>query len=760
MSASWLRLLGLMIVSAWLAAGCSRPSKIDVGGTCVMNSDCSDGLVCTWGKCHAACHTSADCPAEESCLTTSDQSNVCQLPVETHCLYASDCQSPLTCAVDQQCRNQCQKDMDCPTGQICTTTKTCAEPNQVDSNKNLFPPDGGFRGAGGASGTDANASCQTGAETCSCYANSTCNTGLTCASNLCVRLGTGGSGGDSGCMAGSETCSCYPNATCNGGLICLSNLCVRPLTGGAAGGGGTLGTGGAANTGGITATGGIPSAGGSTSSQRDAGVDRPAAADAPPTPSQTVALFHFDGIATPTVLTDSSGTSKVTTITGNPVISTAQSKFGGASLYVDGNSSAHTNYVTVDGGNDFNLPGDFTLDFWFYPVAYPNTWGGIVGIVDPPDANFANHLVALSWNSSGAQLHFMVLSSSTVAPTPNAWHHVAITRAGTTFRAFFDGTVVYTNPSSSVTFYGLLTFSNWSSNGDNGDFNGFIDEVRVVKGTAVWTGDFTPPTAPYTSTDLLLPDGGTPDAPPPTTDASLGDAVPQEQNLMLWLNAATITGLADGANVTTWTDGSGNGKNVSAAGTPPTYRVNQMNGLPIVRFDGSSDELSTAGNFGLSGDPSFTVTLVAKISSSNSPTASPMFWTFDDVSHALTGACLQWSNGAPDVDTGFFNRAYPPTGSFATYADVPSIVTIRHTPGEIGQTTEFFFDGTKQTVTGVSAVPAMTDGLFYVGSWRGQRSIMDVAELLAYGTALTDADRATLECSLGAKYNITVAGCN
>jgi hypothetical protein len=185
-----------------------------------------------------------------------------------------------------------------------------------------------------------------------------------------------------------------------------------------------------------------------------------------------------------------------------------------------------------------------------------------------------------------------------------------------------------------------------------------------------------------------------------------------------------------------------------------------MNGLPIVRFDGSSDELSTAGNFGLSGDPSFTVTLVAKISSSNSPTASPMFWTFDDVSHALTGACLQWSNGAPDVDTGFFNRAYPPTGSFATYADVPSIVTIRHTPGEIGQTTEFFFDGTKQTVTGVSAVPAMTDGLFYVGSWRGQRSIMDVAELLAYGTALTDADRATLECSLGAKYNITVAGCN
>jgi hypothetical protein len=241
-------------------------------------------------------------------------------------------------------------------------------------------------------------------------------------------------------------------------------------------------------------------------------------------------------------------------------------------------------------------------------------------------------------------------------------------------------------------------------------------------------------------------------------DASLGDAVPQQQNLMLWLNAATITGLADGTNVATWSDGSGNGRNVSAAGTPPTYRVNQMNGLPIVRFDGTDDELSTAGNFGLSGDPSFTVTLVAKISSSNSP-SGPWMWAFDDLSHALTGACLQWRNGTLDIDTGDFNQAYPPANSFAAYADVPSIVTIRRTPGEIGQTTEFFFDGTKQSVSGVTATPTMTDGLFYVGSGLGQRSIIDIAELLAYGIALRDADRVALECSLGAKYNITVAGC-
>ena len=644
MSAS--RILGLMVVSAWLEVGCSGAKKIDVGGACILNSDCNSPLVCTAAKCHDACHTSADCPTGESCIIASDQSTVCQLPAETHCIYDSDCPMGLKCATDQRCRNQCQGDVDCFPGQICTTTQTCAEPNQVDSNRNLYAPDGGFGGSDGASGGDAVASCLAGAETCSCYPNDTCNTGLTCASHLCVRLGaTGGTGGtagdargaggstgsggatsssgtdagtvigtggttstDGGCPTGSETCSCYANNTCNGGLICLSNLCVRPLTGGAAGAGGTLSTGGTASTGGITASGGIPSTGGTGFRTPDAG-------------------------------------------TSNPDGASAGGGMGGSS------SSGGT---VASGG----APG----------TGGSSSSGGIV--------------------ASGG---------SATGGTPST--------GGTTSSP----------PDAAVDSPALIVDANVSS-----DAAGVSDAPAVL--------DVNP------------------------VDASLGDAVPQQQNLMLWLNAATITGLADGTNVATWSDGSGNGRNVSAAGTPPTYRVNQMNGLPIVRFDGTDDELSTAGNFGLSGDPSFTVTLVAKISSSNSP-SGPWMWAFDDLSHALTGACLQWRNGTLDIDTGDFNQAYPPANSFAAYADVPSIVTIRRTPGEIGQTTEFFFDGTKQSVSGVTATPTMTDGLFYVGSGLGQRSIIDIAELLAYGIALRDADRVALECSLGAKYNITVAGC-
>ena len=193
MSASWQRVLGLMVVSASLVAGCGSAKKIDAGGACVLNSDCNQGLVCTWGKCHVACHTSADCQPGQSCITTSAQSTVCESPAT--CIYNSDCPTGLICAVDQQCRKQCQTSVDCTSGQICTSTKTCAELSQVDSSNNLFLPDGGVSGSGGTSGADGAGSCPVGAETCLCYGNDTCNAGLTCASHLCVSLGAGGSGG-------------------------------------------------------------------------------------------------------------------------------------------------------------------------------------------------------------------------------------------------------------------------------------------------------------------------------------------------------------------------------------------------------------------------------------------------------------------------------------------------------------------------------------------------------------------------------------
>lgn len=64
----------------------------------------------------------------------------------------------------------------------------------------------------------------------------------------------------------------------------------------------------------------------------------------------------------------------------------------------------------------------------------------------------------------------------------------------------------------------------------------------------------------------------------------------------LWLDAHQITGLADGDPVATWADASGNARDVSEATNRPTYQTSEINGLPVVRFDGSNDRLEGADN--------------------------------------------------------------------------------------------------------------------------------------------------------------------
>jgi hypothetical protein len=124
------RVLGLMVVSVWLAAGCSSAKKIDVGGTCILNSDCGGSLVCTSGICHVACHTTADCLAGQSCVKTSD-STICQLPADVPCSATSSCKSDLSCAPDQHCRTGCLSAANCTPGQLCASN-FCADPNDPD----------------------------------------------------------------------------------------------------------------------------------------------------------------------------------------------------------------------------------------------------------------------------------------------------------------------------------------------------------------------------------------------------------------------------------------------------------------------------------------------------------------------------------------------------------------------------------------------------------------------------------------------------
>lgn len=61
--------------------------------------------------------------------------------------------------------------------------------------------------------------------------------------------------------------------------------------------------------------------------------------------------------------------------------------------------------------------------------------------------------------------------------------------------------------------------------------------------------------------------------------------------LVAWYDASQLTGLSDNDPVTTWTDLSGNGRNLTqgTAANKPLYKTSIQNGLPMLRFDGTND---------------------------------------------------------------------------------------------------------------------------------------------------------------------------
>src|SRR5260221_8806873 len=104
---------------ALLAANCSSDEKtVGLAEGCHINTDCNNPLSCTFGKCHRACETTRDCLDGAHCLKVAG-GNVCQQPAETKCTFTSDCPEPLKCAVDSQCRVECQEARDCIPGQNC-----------------------------------------------------------------------------------------------------------------------------------------------------------------------------------------------------------------------------------------------------------------------------------------------------------------------------------------------------------------------------------------------------------------------------------------------------------------------------------------------------------------------------------------------------------------------------------------------------------------------------------------------------------------
>jgi hypothetical protein len=176
----------------------------------------------------------------------------------------------------------------------------------------------------------------------------------------------------------------------------------------------------------------------------------------------------------------------------------------GASAYFDGSGDYLQLPTTFP-----TFSGDFTVELWVYRtsasnqgdfVAFNRDGGTGVCSIQIYSGTTGSVVALLSTNGSSQT----TLSYSNIA-IANQWNHIAVTRSGSTVRLFVNGV----SSGSTATVSGALYSGSTTNYVGFGNFEylGYMSGLRVVQGTALYTSNFTPPTAPLnpiTNTSLLL----------------------------------------------------------------------------------------------------------------------------------------------------------------------------------------------------------------------------------------------------------------
>jgi len=154
--------------------------------------------------------------------------------------------------------------------------------------------------------------------------------------------------------------------------------------------------------------------------------------------------------------------------------------------------------LSIADSADFDIgTGDFTFECFTY---YTKT-GSYTGILSPQ--NYSDNGLVIGTFATGNKLRIVnptqidIIGTSDIS---NKWVHIAVSRSGTTLRGFVNGIQeISTTYSNSIDFAdgGSAIVGNLTAGGFY--FQGFISNLRLIKGTALYTSNFTPPTAPLTS---------------------------------------------------------------------------------------------------------------------------------------------------------------------------------------------------------------------------------------------------------------------
>ena len=346
-----------------------------------------------------------------------------------------------------------------------------------------------------------------------------------------------------------------------------------------------------------------------------------------------------------------------------------------------------TDYITVAAGSSqLNLPGDFTVELWFYetnttptiPQFASGTTGGFACGINAYDGGGTRKL---DWRAYGSAPVYGV-----TAITTNVWHHAAYVKSGSTFRIFLNGVLEYYSGSYSTTFTSTATYIGSQNSGDaNYSFRGYISNFRVVKGTAVYT----------------------------TSSTTIGATI-------FAVPTAPLTAIANTALLTcqsaTFVDNSTNALVITSAGTATPRTVNPFGFTSLTAaysaatygasayFNGTTSYVSVPDNVAFTmGSASYTLECWVYLNS----TAQQIFiGTCDSAGSGGSMSFTLGVNGSTQFSTGI---GYAGVMYFSTFATAPTVGRWYHVAGvRNGATVNVYVDGVKGTDLNMAAL-AMTD---------------------------------------------------
>ena len=365
--------------------------------------------------------------------------------------------------------------------------------------------------------------------------------------------------------------------------------------------------------------------------------------------TQQLTSFNTDGFS----LGDNSDSGNYANInTGNYVAwcwkggSPKQITSGSVSFNDDGD------YLNIGSSSDYAFgTGDYTIEAWVYHTSLDgqqtyvgDTYGNTAGAYFYKTAS--NRLgVYYSSEISTASESFAVIPL-------NKWVHVAVSRNSGTTRIFQDGTLATNTGASDTTDLTFTQYYIGDTAQTSGGMIGFISNVRILKGTGLYTSNFTPPTSPLTniSNTVFLgcqsPNSSTTAAVTPGSISANDHAMPSAKNPF---DAFCIDGVPHMTASSAGLDG----------GTidPTGASINTKAGFSIITYNGNGTSGATVGH-GLGVAPKFIIT-------KQRSTDGHHWRTYHAEIGATKSLYLDLTNAQSGSDAGFMNNTEPTSTVFS-----------------------------------------------------------------------------------------------